>query len=101
MLPLPLSILKLEQEARGPASVNAINVHVKDDETAKQAAIDRYGRDRIKSDDIVVWLLKLGGNSVAAMDPSECVRTALHKRRGTDVIEKRKPYAPWALNRSR
>ena len=45
------------------ASVHAINIHEEDDEIAKQAAIDRYGRDRIKHEDIVVWLLELGGEA--------------------------------------
>ena len=64
-------VAELEQEARGPAAVHAINIHEDDDEPARQVAIDRYGRDRIKSDDIVVWLLELGGvNSASATNPS-------------------------------
>ena len=53
-------VAELEQEARGPASVHAINLHEEDDESAREAAIDRYGRDRIKHEDIVVWLLDIG-----------------------------------------
>ena len=60
-------VAELEQEARGPASVHSINIHEEADERARQAAIDRYGRDRIKSDDIVVWLLQISGlNTVAS-----------------------------------
>lgn len=62
---------ELEQEARGPAAVHAINIHEDNDEPARQVAIERYGRDRIKSEAIVVWLLELGGvNSASATNPS-------------------------------
>jgi hypothetical protein len=53
-------VAELEHEARGPVLVHALKIHDDDDEQAREAAIDRYGRDRIKREDIVVWLLQLG-----------------------------------------
>ena len=53
-------VAELEQEARGPAVVHAIKIHAGDDEIVRQAAIDRYGRDRIKPGDMTVLLVNFG-----------------------------------------
>ena len=50
-------VTELEQEARGPVVVHDIKVHEQDDEQAKEAAIDRYGRDRIRPGDMTVLLV--------------------------------------------
>ena len=56
---------EFEQEARGLASDQAIKIEKEGGDAAKQSAIVWYGRERIKSDDIVVWLLELVGSTLS------------------------------------